>query len=97
MNNIWIATLWKKRTDIDFEKIQTGLRICTDKHLDESLRAECRKFAVFLRHEYVFPVRVYVSIKEKKHADKKRVISELNIKNNKSGLCAIIKISIKNY
>ena len=49
MNNIWIATLWKKRTDIDFEKIQTGLRICTDKHLDESLRAECRKFAVFLR------------------------------------------------
>lgn len=96
MNNIWRTTLWKKRTDVNFEETQSGLKLCTDKQLDESLRAECRKFAVFLRHEYVFPVRVYVSIKEKKHADKKKVISELNIKNNKSGLCAIIKISIKN-
>ena len=86
----------EKRTDVNFEETQSGLKLCTDKQLDESLRAECRKFAVFLRHEYVFPVRVYVSIKEKKHADKKKVISELNIKNNKSGLCAIIKISIKN-
>ena len=96
MNNIWKTTLWKKRTDIDFEKIQTGLRICTDRHLDESLRVECRKFAVFLRHEYVFPVRVYVNIKEKKYADKKRVRSELKIKNNQSSLYAIIKISINN-
>ena len=82
MNNIWRTTLWKKRTDIDFGKVQSGLKLCTDKQLDESLRAECRKFAVFLRHEYVFPVKVYVSIKEKKHADKKPVISELNIENN---------------
>ena len=96
MNNIWRTTLWKKRTDVNFEETQSGLKLCTDKQLDGSLRAECRKFAVFLRHEYVFPVRVYVSIKEKKYADNKRVISELNIKNNKSGLCAIIKISIKN-
>ena len=96
MNNIWRTTLWKKRTDVNFEETQSGLKLCTDKQLDESLRAECRKFAVFLRHEYVFPVRVYVNIKENKHADKKPVISELKIKNNKSGFCSVIKISINN-
>ena len=34
MNNIWIATLWKKRTDVDLTKAQSGLRMCVDKNLN---------------------------------------------------------------
>ena len=68
---IMSVVLWDKRDwyDIlDYENYQYryGLRLRFDKGISPVLRNECLRFAVWLRQEYVFPIRIPVYFKNRK-------------------------------
>lgn len=63
MYHIWAIEDWEKNIDLDREGHRTGLRLRFDKDIDDEVRRACKEFAVFLRREYFFPIRIIVYIK----------------------------------
>ena len=63
MYHIWTLENWKNNIDLNKEQHRTGLRLRFDKGVDNEVRRACKEFAVYLRKEYFFPVRVVVYIK----------------------------------
>lgn len=63
MDHIWMIEDWGKNIDLDKENHRTGLRLRFDKEIDPEVRRACKEFAVFLRREYFFPLRVAVYVK----------------------------------
>lgn len=66
MWHIWTIDDWEKNIDLTREGHRTGLRLRFDKDIDSEVRRACKEFAVFLRREYFFPIRVVVYIKNVK-------------------------------
>ena len=60
MWHIWTIDDWEKNIDLTREGHRTGLRLQFDKDIDSEVRRACKEFAVFLRREYFFPIRVVV-------------------------------------
>lgn len=63
MYHIWTLDNWEKNIDLTKEEHRSGLRLRFDKGIDDEVRRACKEFAVFLRKEYFFPLRVMVYIK----------------------------------
>lgn len=63
MYHIWTIENWKENIQLTRENHRTGLRLRFDKDIDNEVRRSCKEFAVFLRKEYFFPIRVVVYIK----------------------------------
>ena len=61
--NIWTAELWRKKTDVPWGDVRSGLRFRFDKNIHEEVRAACLDFGKWLRSEYRFPMRVPVYVK----------------------------------
>ena len=64
MYHIWTLDNWEKNIDITKEGHRSGLRLRFDKGIDDEVRRACKEFALFLRKEYFFPLRVMVYIKK---------------------------------
>lgn len=58
MYHIWTLDNWEKNMDLTREGHRSGLRLRFDKGTDDEVRRACKEFAVFLRKEYFFPLRV---------------------------------------
>lgn len=65
MEHVWTLEKWKKNMSLIKENHRRGLRLKFDKDVDVEVRRACKEFAVFLRKEYFFPIRVVVYIKNK--------------------------------
>ena len=63
MYHIWTLDNWEKNIDLTREEHRSGLRLRFDKGIDDEVRRACKEFALFLRKEYFFPLRVMVYIK----------------------------------
>ena len=63
MYHIWTLDNWEKNIDLTREGHRSGLRLRFDKGTDDEVRRACKEFAVFLRKEYFFPLRVTVYVK----------------------------------
>lgn len=66
MKHIWTLKDWKKNINFSDVNHRTGLRLKFDDNIDYEVRRACKEFAVFLRKEYYFPIRVPVYFKNKK-------------------------------
>lgn len=66
MWHIWTIDDWEKNIDLTREGHRTGLRLRFDKDIDSEVRRACKEFAVFLRREYFFPIRIVVYIRNVK-------------------------------
>ena len=64
MDHIWTIDKWEKNINLDRKNHRTSLRLRFDKNIDSEVRRACKEFAVFLRKEYFFPIRVVVYIKD---------------------------------
>ena len=62
MRQIWKLNNWRSRPEIRDDR-RAGLRCRIDREVDPQLRLACLDFCKWLRREYLFPVRVRVSIK----------------------------------
>jgi len=65
MEHVWTLEKWEKNTSLIKGNHRLGLRLKFDKGIDDEVRRACKEFAVFLRKEYYFPIRVVVYIKNK--------------------------------
>lgn len=65
MYHIWTIEDWERNIDLTREGHRTSLRMRFDKDVDGEVRRACKEFAVFLRREYFFPIRIVVYIKNK--------------------------------
>lgn len=65
MEHVWTLENWEKNINFIKENHRTGLRLRFDKDVDVEVHRACKEFAVFLRKEYFFPIRVVVYIKNK--------------------------------
>ena len=65
MWHIWTIDDWEKNIDLDREGHRTGLRLRFDKDVDPELKKTLKEFAVFLRREYYFPLRVNVYVRSR--------------------------------
>ena len=63
MYHIWTLDNWEKNIDLTRESHRSGLRLRFDKGTDDEVRRACKEFAVVLRKEYFFPLRVTVYVK----------------------------------
>ena len=63
--NPWQKEKWKDVLDYPNHQYRHGLRLRFDKGVDPVLKEECKKFAVWLRREYFFPIRVPIYFKNK--------------------------------
>ena len=66
MDHIWTIENWEQNIDFMEEGHRTGFRLRFDSGIDPEVRRACKEFAVFLRKEYFFPLRVVAYIKNKK-------------------------------
>lgn len=65
MTHIWTIEKWIEVLDYNNRMYRKGLRLVFDDGIDPILRNACKKFAVWLRSEYYFPVRVPIYFKNK--------------------------------
>ena len=63
--HIWTIENWMKVLNYDVKHYRKGLRFIFDDGVDPFLRCACKDFAVWLRKEYNFPVRIPVYFKNK--------------------------------
>lgn len=63
MYHIWTLENWTKNIDVEKEGHRTGLSLRFDKDVDSEVKRACKEFALFLRKEYFFPIRIVVYIK----------------------------------
>ena len=63
MWHIWTLDDWEKNIDLERSGHRCGLRLRFDKEVDSEVRRACKEFAVFLRREYFFPIRVVIYVK----------------------------------
>lgn len=61
--NIWQSYAWEKNIDLTREEHRIGLRLRFDRNIDCEVRKACKEFAVFLRREFFFPIRIVIYIK----------------------------------
>ena len=62
--HLWTLYNWEKFIYLDdYEYHNNGLRMKIDKGIDVDLRKVCKKFAIYLRKEYEFPIRVNIHVK----------------------------------
>lgn len=62
--HLWTLYDWEKYFYLKVsENYNNGLRMKIDKEINSSLRTVCKKFAVYLRNKYLFPIRISVYIK----------------------------------
>lgn len=61
--HIWKMKKWITVLDYDKRSYRSGLRLKFDKGIDPELKEECKRFAAWLRNEYIFPVRVPIYFK----------------------------------
>lgn len=59
--DIWISDCWKMT--YANTPVRKGLRIKTDKDVDDEVKRACKEFCKWLRTQYTFPIRVPVYIK----------------------------------
>ena len=60
--HIWTNTDWKKNLQNDISR-RTGIRFRYDKDVHFEVKRACSQFAIWLRAQYDFPLRVVVYIK----------------------------------
>lgn len=61
--HIWVSEKWVKKINWANEDYRSGLRIKIDKNVDPEVKRACKEFAVWLRKEYFFPIRVPIYVK----------------------------------
>ncbi len=61
--HLWYSKDWEKYVSLWKHGNLSGLRLRFDKDVDPNVRAFCTHFAKWLRHEFLFPVRLTVYIK----------------------------------
>ena len=61
---IWKQTKWKHYYNVHSHRC--GLRVNYEKNVDPEVKRACKEFVLWLRKEYVFPMRVRVYVKENK-------------------------------
>lgn len=64
MNRLWVSDDWGNYFEDEDRRV--GLRFRFDKMVDEDVKRSCKKFAKWLRRNYVFPMRVPLYIRETK-------------------------------
>ena len=60
--NIWTINNWKKNLQNNIS-IRTGIRFRYDKSVNAEVKRAISHFAIWLRSEYYFPLRVVVYVK----------------------------------
>ena len=63
--NIWTITNWKKNLNHNARR-RIGLRFRYEKNVDPEVKRACVQFAIWLRQNYEFPLRVVVYVKATK-------------------------------
>ena len=63
--HIWTITDWEKNLP-DNSLRRTGLRFRYDRNTHPEVKRACLQFAIWLRTQYYFPLRVVVYVKEAK-------------------------------
>ena len=63
--HIWTILKWQNKLP-PYETMRHGLRLCCEQGLDPEVARACKEFAVWLRGEYHFPVRIVIYIKAAK-------------------------------
>ena len=65
--HIWYLDKWKENIIVNRPNHKDGLRLRFDKNLDPEVIRACKEFAIFLRKEFYFPIRVTIYVKNKKN------------------------------
>ncbi len=61
--HIWLINNWEKNLNWSNKNYRIGLRLKFDKDVDPEVKRSCKEFAMWLRKEYFFPIRVPIYIK----------------------------------
>ncbi len=64
--HIWTIENWRDVLNYESTSYRTGVRLVFDKDVDPELRLVCKHFAVWMRKEYNFPIRVPVYFRNTK-------------------------------
>ena len=64
--HIWTVTDWKKNLPNDTSR-RTGIRFRYEKSVHSEVKRACSQFAIWLRTQYYFPLRVVVYVKGAKY------------------------------
>lgn len=61
--NIWKCDYWKTIINVNSSFNRSGLRLHFQKGVDEEVKRSCSEFAVWIRKQYYFPIRLPIYFK----------------------------------
>lgn len=61
--HLWTLTRWQQYYDCNCQSRRMGVRLKSDAMVDPEVKRACREFLVWLRRQYVFPIRVPIYLK----------------------------------